>query len=108
VNRQLYVRPGREREFEELFTRRWKRLLLSSEGYLGTELKQEVGLAGVYRVVDIWQSHYDFEAFCWQQSGELKRFQEAVRADGIVIKETQLGAYYGPGDDLDDGTLTPA
>jgi heme-degrading monooxygenase HmoA len=108
VNRQLYVRPGRERELEALFSGRWTRLLQSSDGYLRTELKQEVGLADVYRVVDVWLSHYDFEAFRRHHGAELKRFQEAVRADGIVIKETQLGAYYGPRDDSDEGTLAPA
>jgi heme-degrading monooxygenase HmoA len=108
VNRELWVTAGREKEFEEIFSGRWQRLLRSSDGYLRTELKREVGLAGVYRVTDVWMSHYEFEAFCWQQSGELKRFQEAVKVDGIVIKETQLGAFYGPGDDLDAGTLAPA
>ena len=99
---------GREREFEELFSGRWTRLLRSSEEYVRTELEQEIGLDTNYRVTDIWQSHYGFEAFREQQREELKRFQEAIRAEGIVGKETQLGAFYGPGDDLDEGALAPA
>jgi hypothetical protein len=106
VSRELQVRPGRELEFEELFSGRWPRLLRRSEGYVRTELEVLAGLA--VRVTDIWKSHYEFEGFCEQYREELKRFQEASKADGIVFKETQLGAYYGPGNDLDDGTLAPA
>jgi hypothetical protein len=106
VSRQLRVGPGAELEFEELFAERWPRLLQRSAGYVRTELEVLVGLE--VRVTDVWKSHYEFEAFLEQQREELKRFQETVRAYGIVVKETQLGAYYGPGDDLDDGTLAPA
>ncbi len=93
---------------EERFLERWPRLLRSSEGYVRTELVREVGFDTRYRVTDVWQSHYGFEAFREQHREELKRFQEAIRADGIVVTETQLGAYYGPGDDSDEGALAPA
>ena len=93
-------------EFEELFSERWPRLLRRSEGYVRTELEVLAGLE--VRVTDVWQSHYGFEAFCELYREELNRFQEAVKTNGIVIKETQLGAYYGPGEELDDGTLAPA
>ena len=106
MSRQLWVRPGSELEFEELFSERWPRLLRRSAGYVRTELEVLVGLE--VRVTDVWKSHYEFEAFREQHREELKRFQDAVRAYGIAVKETQLGAYYGPGEDIDDGTLAPA
>jgi len=81
-------------------------LLGRSKGFVRTEREVLAGLA--VRVTDVWKSHYEFEAFCEQYREELKRFQEAIKANGIVMKETQLGAYYGPGDDLDDGALAPA
>ncbi len=104
--REFRVQLGKELEFEELFSRRWQKVLRSSEGYVRTELERQVGLG--YRVIDVWQSHYEFEAFREQHREELKRFQEAIKANGIVTKEEQLGAFYGPGDEFDEGTLAPA
>ncbi len=96
MDRRFWVPDGRRAEFEAVFkvSGPWTRLLLGAEGYLFTEVWCEVPETRQYRVKDSWMWHRDFESFRDRMRVEFEKFEEWIRAEGLVAREQFLGAYY--------------
>jgi hypothetical protein len=68
--------------------------LRQAHGYIATEVKCESDGDGWYRVRDFWSWHRNFEVFRERFQEEFERFEEWLRAEGLIEKEQFLGAYY--------------
>ncbi len=78
----------------------WARFLRQAEGFIATDMKQELPGDGRYRVRDFWTGHRGFEIFRERYSEEFSRFDQEI-LDGLVEKQQFVGAYYeADGDDL--------
>ncbi|MCU1303110.1 MAG: hypothetical protein JWQ87_3394 [Candidatus Sulfotelmatobacter sp.] len=102
------VADGRRAEFEAAFAvdGTWATLLYQADGYLLTEVWCESPELAQYRVKDFWNWHRNFESFRARFHVECERFENWVRADGIVKSEQLLGMYYEELGGEDESVLT--
>jgi hypothetical protein len=78
----------------------WARFLRQAEGFVATDVKQELPDDGRYRVRDFWTGHRGFEIFRERYSEQFSRFDQEI-LEGLVEKQQFVGAYYeADGDDL--------
>ena len=98
--RGFVVDEGRERDFEEVFSRGgiWQELLGGSPGYLKSSLRMELSRGQRrYKVFDYWRSHQDFERCRSERQEEIERFSLLLASEGMVRRETVLGSFYEEG-----------
>jgi heme-degrading monooxygenase HmoA len=102
VVRGFVVEEGRERDFEEVFSRGgiWQELLGRSPGYLKSSVRLELfGGQRRYKVFDYWRSHQDFEQCRSEQQEEIERLSLLLVSEGTVRRATVLGSFYEEGPD---------
>lgn len=88
---EFRTKEGHEAEFEQFYGPEgaWAQLFKEGEGYLGTELLQDVGQPGRYLTLDRWHSQAAYLAF-------QKRWAEAYealdrRCESLTEQEALLG-----------------
>ena len=109
IARELIAAENREVDVEKVFGPDgiWAELVANGEGYLGSEVVCESRLERRYRAFDYWVSHLAFESFRRARQFELEQFAKLIATEGLLAKESFLGAYYEP--DIDEGTdIVPA
>ena len=80
-----------------------------SEGYVRTELQTTSVADRSFRVFDIWQSHWDFEAFRESYQDDLEQFRRWLANKDLVDHETLGGSFYtDEADGSEDAGLVPA
>jgi hypothetical protein len=78
----------------------WALFLRQAEGYIATDVKDELVDDGRYRVRDFWGGHRGFEVFREHFSDGLAEFDRQI-VDELVEKQEFVGVYYeADGDDL--------
>jgi heme-degrading monooxygenase HmoA len=89
------VRAERVEQFERAYGVKGDRVRLftGGEGYVGTRLYREVGVAHGYLTVDEWRSKADYDAFRAARAGEYDAIDH--RCEGFTENEECLGAQEG-------------
>jgi heme-degrading monooxygenase HmoA len=111
IVREFVVTEGREQQFLQVFgpDGSWPALLMTVDGYLGSESFLWSAAERRYRVFDRWTSHRAFENFRRQRQQEYESFMQRMLADGLIEKELLLGSFYESDSGFEDGTgLVPA
>jgi heme-degrading monooxygenase HmoA len=114
IVREFVVAEGREQQFLQVFRHggSWAALLMTADGYRGSECFPWSETERLYRVFDRWSSHRAFEGFRRQGQQEYESFMRLLLADGLIEKETVLGSFYEQDTDdpgFEEGTgLVPA
>jgi heme-degrading monooxygenase HmoA len=114
IVREFVLAEGKEQEFLQVFgpDGSWPALLMTVDGYRGSEGFLWSAAERRYRVFDRWSSHWAFEGFRRQRQQEYESFMQRMLADGLIEKELLLGSFYekDSGDTgFEDGTgLVPA
>jgi hypothetical protein len=106
IVREFRVKAGCEKDFALVFGPEgiWATLLETrSQGFVRTELQaQSVEYLG-FRVLDYWQSHWDFETFRASCQDDLDQFRQWLASKDLVEHEALVAAFYtdssGEGDD---------
>jgi heme-degrading monooxygenase HmoA len=90
---EFRVAAGKEAEFIEKYGPEgiWARFFREGQGYIGTELVQDVADPGRFLTLDYWQSEEDFKRFREQSLAEYERLDEQF--EGLTKTETRLGAF---------------
>jgi len=65
-----------------------------SEGYVRTELHAASIEDRRFRVLDYWQSHWDFEAFREEYQHDLEQFRRWLAMKGLVGHEKLVASFY--------------
>ena len=110
IVREFRVRAGCEKNFELVFGPGgvWAALVQTrSEGYVRTELRpvEERG----FRVLDYWQSHWDFEAFRRSWQHDIEQFRQwLANKEFVEFERLEASFYTDESDEGDDAGLVPA
>ena len=90
---EFRVAAGKEAEFIEKYGPEgiWARFFREGQGYIGTELVQDVADPGRFLTLDNWHSEEDFKRFRQQNLAEYERLDEQFA--GLTKTETRLGAF---------------
>jgi heme-degrading monooxygenase HmoA len=104
IVREFVVAEGKEQEFLQEFgpDGSWPALLMTVDGYRGSESFLWSAAERRYRVFDRWSSHRAFEGFRRQRQQEYESFMQRMLADGLIEKELVLGSFYESDSDSDD------
>ena len=97
IVREFRVNAGCERDFELVFGPGgvWAVLVQTrSEGYVRTELQTASLADRSFRIFDIWQSHWDFEAFRESYQDDVEQFRRWLANKDLVDHETLVGSFY--------------
>jgi heme-degrading monooxygenase HmoA len=111
IVREFVVAEGREQEFLQVFgpDGSWPALLMTVDGYRGSENFLWSAAERRYRVFDRWSSHRAFEGFRRQRQQEYEEFMRLMVANGLMERETVLGSFYESDSGFEEGTgLVPA
>jgi enamine deaminase RidA (YjgF/YER057c/UK114 family) len=90
---QFTVRPGREKEFEQIYgpDGDWAVLFRRANGYCGTELHKSRETARTYVIVDRWQSSTAFKSFKERFKDEYRALD--IRCEELTEKEEHMGDF---------------
>ena len=99
---EFRVKAGREAEFVEKYGPEgvWARFFRRSEGYIRTELVNDVTDRLRFLTLDYWRSHEDFNWFREMFQREYERFTQLVTDEGIIERQRVVGSFY-----IDDSDL---
>jgi hypothetical protein len=105
IVREFVVAEAREEDFKKVFGFEgiWSELLRRSAEYLGTGCRLEEETERRFRVLDYWLSHESFEDFRQRYQLEYEKFSRLIASEGLVERETLLGAFYRGDSDFDEG-----
>ena len=94
IVREFVVAEGKEHEFLQVFgpDGSWPALLLTADGYRGSESFLWSAAERRYRVFDRWSSHRAFEGFRRQKQQEYENFMRQITADGLIEREMVLAS----------------
>ena len=86
-------RKGAERAFEEAYGPQgvWARLFQKGEGFVGTELNQDLKDRGRYLTLDLWVSKQAYEAFRVAHRAEYQAIDE--QCESLTEQERELGRF---------------
>jgi heme-degrading monooxygenase HmoA len=84
---------GTEERFEEAYGPRgaWARLFAMGEGFVGTELNQDLKDPTRYLTLDFWESKEAYEAFRAKHAAEYIAIDRECEA--LTAEEKALGAF---------------
>lgn len=90
---EFQVRAGSEAQFEAIYgpSGDWVRLFSKADGFIRTELNQDLNNPRRYLTFDYWTSKAAYESFR-QQSREAYSAIDH-RCEGLTEKETALGTF---------------
>ena len=90
---EFRVAASKEAEFIEKYGPEgiWARFFREGQGYIGTELVQDVADPGRFLTLDYWRSEENFKRFREQNLAEYERLDEQF--EGLTKTETRLGAF---------------
>ena len=93
---EFRVKEGRSEEFERAYgpDGDWVRLFREAEGYLGTDLGEEVDGSGRYVTIDRWTSREAHDRFRRERQGAYRALDE--RLEGLTREEIPLGSFQVP------------
>ncbi len=96
IVRELVAGEGREDDLARLYGPEgiWTELLRTSPGYLHSECHVHSKAERQFRVLDYWWSHETFESFRRERQADCEKFSLLVHSEGVVERETVLGAFY--------------
>ena len=97
IVREFQVRAGSEKDFELVFGPGgvWAALAQTrSEGYVRTELQAASLEDRKFRVLDYWQSHWDFEAFRESYQHDVEQFRRWLANKDLVEHEALVASFY--------------
>ena len=91
---EFRVKAGREAEFVEKYGPEgvWARFFRRSEGYIRTELVNDVTDRLRFLTLDYWKSQEAFKVFRKQNLAEHERLDKEF--EGLTEQETRLGAFW--------------
>jgi heme-degrading monooxygenase HmoA len=111
IVREFVVAEGKEQDFLQVFgpDGSWPALLMTGDGYRGSESFLWSAAERRYRVFDRWSSHRAFEGFRRQKQPEYESFMQRMLANGLIEREMVLGSFYEDDPGFEEGTgLVPA
>jgi len=112
IVREFRVNAGCEKDFELVFGPGgvWASLVETrSEGYVRTELQTASVEDRRFRVLDYWQSHWDFEAFRESWQHDIDQFRLWLANKELVESEKFEASFYtNESDEGDDAGLVSA
>ena len=90
---EYQVKEGQVTEFERIYSAGglWTKLFQKVQGYLGTELLQDLNDPGHYITLDRWISMQDYEAFLSEWKTEYAALD--ARCEGLTDQEFLLGRW---------------
>jgi heme-degrading monooxygenase HmoA len=96
---RLWVRPGREAEFEQVYgpAGDWAQLFARGDGFIGTELLRDVAELNHYVTIDRWTSRAAFETFRERWADDYRELDK--RCEALTLREEALGTFTEPGSD---------
>lgn len=106
IVREFVVNAGCEKDFELVFGPGgvWSVLVQTrSEGYVRTELQAASVEDRKFRVLDCWQSHWDFEAFRESYQEDIDQFRRWLANKELVESEKFEASFYTDEPDGSDG-----
>ena len=91
---EFRVKASREAEFVEKYGPEgvWARFFRRSEGYIRTEVVNDVTDRLRFLTLDYWKSQEAFKAFRKQNLAEYERLDKEF--EGLTESETRLGAFW--------------
>ena len=91
---EFRTKAGKEAEFIEKYGPEgvWARFFRQSEGYIRTELVNDVTDHLRFLTLDYWKSQEAFKAFRKQNLAEYERLDKEF--EGLTEQETRLGAFW--------------
>lgn len=90
---EFRVKPGQESGFEQVYGPEgaWAQFFRRGEGYLGTELVQDIKEPGRYLTLDLWTSRLAYEHFHKQNVVEYQAIGRHCEA--MTEREVELGRF---------------
>ena len=91
---EFRVRPEKEKDFVEEYGSdgSWARLFRRSQGYIRTELVQDVADPMRFLTLDHWQSQNEFKRFREENRAEYERLDETF--EDLTETESRLGSFW--------------
>ena len=85
--------PGAEKRFEEAYGPDgvWVRFFAQADGYVGTELNQDLKDRSRYITVDLWRSEADYDRFREEHRAEYEAIDRECQA--LTEKEREIGLF---------------
>jgi hypothetical protein len=104
IVREFRVKAGCEKDFALVFGPGgvWAALVQTrSAGYVRTQLEAASVEDRRFRVLDYWQSHWDFEEFRENHQYDVEQFRGWLANKDLVEHEILVASFYT--DELDEG-----
>jgi hypothetical protein len=112
IVREFRVNAGCESAFALVFGPwgAWAALVQArSEGYVRTELQIASVEDRKFRVLDYWQSHWDFETFRESWQHDIEQFRQwLANKEFVEFEKLEASFYTDESDEGDEAGLVPA